>query len=529
MSKCKGIDDLLALGRQPLRLQGQALQERLAQVRRKLTDPWAAAPEPKPERVPVRLTPPPPKEQRPPFPVEVFPPKVAAFAGRVAESMRCPRDFPGLSILVVSGSAIGAARALQLKGGWLEKPGLYAVIVNRPGTTKTPALRAVMTPVYDEQDKLAEEHKAAVKEYEDAVEAYKEAKRNHEEGTPLPPPPPEPAPLRHLFANDTTVESLAANLAENRKGILLFRDELTAWVRSLDQYKGRGTDRQFFLSGWSGEMVKVDRKYAHGQPTIIRDPFVSVLGGIQPDLLVELQAEGGKEDGFIHRVLFAFPAEGEAQEWSDTALSDEDQLEWKVVLGKLLNLQPIKAEGSSERPKRLEFSPDGKAAYVAWHNQLVAEMNHAEFTRELWGPWSKLKAHCARFALILHLLRVACGEAGDDQSEGQVDALDVAGAVRLCDYFKAHIRLVYGRLQQSREDRMVDDLLGWMEHKKATRCTVREICRANVCGIKTASEAEKLIKAAIDRGLGDGESADGIRSPVRRRELSTFNLRKKEG
>ncbi|MBL8793689.1 MAG: DUF3987 domain-containing protein, partial [Planctomycetia bacterium] len=434
MNKLKGIDDLLAAGRKPRRLKGKELEEHLAKVRAKFIDQFAEAPEP------AKTTLVPPPEQRPAFPVDVFPIKVATFAQRVADSMRCPLDFPGLGILVVS----GAARALQLKGGWWEKPGLYAVIVNRPGTTKTPALRAVMTPVYDKQDQLAVEHKAALKQYEDDLEAYKDAKHDHEEGEPLPVQPDEPAPLRHLFANDTTVESLAANLAENRKGILLFRDELTAWVRSLDQYKVRGTDRQFFLSTWSGEMVKVDRKYAHGQPTIIRDPFVSVLGGIQPDMLTELQAEGGKEDGFIHRVLFAYPADSQAQEWSDAAISDEDQQEWKLVLNRLLNLEPVKPEGTSERPKRLEFSAEGKAAYITWHNQLVSEMNQADFPRELWGPCSKLKAHCARFALILHLLRVACGEAGDAHCEGEVDEHDVAGAIKLCDYFKAHSRLVYG-------------------------------------------------------------------------------------
>src|SRR5262249_54527952 len=148
--------------------------------------------------------------ERPPFPVEVFPVKVAKFVRRVAAAMRCPADFPGLGVLVVSGAAIGAARALQLKGGWLEKPGLYAVIVNRPGTTKTPALRAVMAPVYDEQDRLYENHKAAVKRYEEDLEAYKGALRTRrkDEQEPEPEPPAEPLPLRHLFASDTTVESL---------------------------------------------------------------------------------------------------------------------------------------------------------------------------------------------------------------------------------------------------------------------------------------------------------------------------------
>jgi hypothetical protein len=145
---------------------------------------------------------------------------------------------------------------------------------------------------------------------------------------------------------------------------------------------------------------------------------------------------------------------------------------------------------------------------VAWYNRLVAQMNDDDFPQELFGPYSKLKAHCARFALIIHLLRVACGEAGTDQSEGDIEAEDVAGAERLCAYFQGHFGAVYLRLQQTREDQKVEALVKWMRRKHLRRCTPRDLCRANVAGIKKASEAEKLLKAAADQGLGDLESAN---------------------
>jgi hypothetical protein len=320
------------------------------------------------------------------------------------------------------------------------------------------------------------------------------------------------------------VEGLAANLQENRKGILLFRDEVTAWVLSLDMYKGKGTDRQFFLSAWSGEMVKVDRKSAQAKPIIIPHPFVSVCGGIQPDLLPELESEGGREDGFIHRILFCFPPESQPEEWSEDEITEEDELDWQLVLGRLLNMQPVRPEGGSERPKRLQFSSDGKQAYIAWYNGLVAQMKREDFPPELFGPYSKLKAHCARFALILHLLRVACGEAGNQHDEGQVDAQDINKAAKLCDYFKAHFKPVYLRLQQSKEDQQVDELVRWMQRRQLKRVSLRDVCRANVCGIKKASEAEKLLKAAADRGFGDAEGGD---SRTRRRgpEVQAFVLK----
>src|SRR5262245_33676535 len=185
----KGIDDLLASGRQPTRLKGEEVSAFFARTRARLFGP-----PPAPEAVPA----PPSQGERPPFPVEVFPAKVARFARRVAAAMGCPIDFVGLAILVVGGAAIGAARALRVKGGWLEMPGLYAVAVGRPGTVKTPALRAVMRPIYDEQVRLYEEYRAALKQYRKDLQKYEIAMRRRG-GEPEPECPDEPAPLRHVF------------------------------------------------------------------------------------------------------------------------------------------------------------------------------------------------------------------------------------------------------------------------------------------------------------------------------------------
>jgi hypothetical protein len=508
----KGLDDLLAAGGKPRRLEGDEVASFFTSVRAKLfSSPSAVATMPSTTVRPVAE----PSADRPSFPVDVFPASVAQFVRSVAAATQCPVDFPGLAALVIAGAAIGAARALLVKPAWIEKPGLYAAIVSRPGTTKTPALKAVMRPIYDEQDRLYEQYKAKLKTYKKDLANYKRALSKLEEGSPEPEPPTEPI-LRHLFASDTTVEGLGAILEENRKGILLFRDELTAWVLSLNQYKGRGTDRQSFLSAWSGETVKIDRKSAQGKPLIIPHPFISVLGGIQPDLLTELEAEGGKEDGLLYRILFAYPAEGPVGKWTDAALAEDDAEVWRKTLGRLLILQPLKRPDSSERPQQLEFSPEGKQVFVQWFDRLADEMNGDDFPRVLDGPWKKLRSHCARFALILHLLRVACNEAGDDQSEGQVDAEDVARAVKLCDYFEAHFRLVFNRLRQNRQDAQVENLMKWMAKKALRRVTVREICRSEVCGIRKASDAEQLLKAAIDYGLGAAEWTDK-RGPDRTR------------
>src|SRR5205814_404664 len=91
--------------------------------------------------------------------------------------------------------------------------------------------------------------------------------------------------------------------------------------------------------------------------------------------------------------------------WIADEVTEEDELEWQVVLGRLLALQPNRPEGASEHPKPIPFSADGQRAFAAWCDALAAEANGENFPPELRGVCSKLRAYAARFALVLRLLR----------------------------------------------------------------------------------------------------------------------------
>ena len=92
--------------------------------------------------------------------------------------------------------------------------------------------------------------------------------------------------MGRTYADDTTVERLADILNENRRGLLITKDELSGWLGSMNAYKqgGKGADRQFWLSAHTNQPIAVDRKSLE-EPVIVAHPFVSIIGGIQPELL----------------------------------------------------------------------------------------------------------------------------------------------------------------------------------------------------------------------------------------------------
>ncbi len=113
---------------------------------------------------------------------------------------------------------------------------------------------------------------------------------------------------RRYSTNDSTVEKLGELLADNPNGLLVFRDELSGWLKSMDR-DGHESDRSFYLEAWAGNG---DFTYDRiGRGTIqIEAACVSVLGGIQPgplsEYVVSASRNGRGADGLLQR----FPITG---------------------------------------------------------------------------------------------------------------------------------------------------------------------------------------------------------------------------
>jgi hypothetical protein len=151
---------------------------------------------------------------------------------------------------------------------------------------------------------------------------------------------PERPVLRRCITNDATTEAIAVLLSENRRGLALVRDEAVGWTRSMNQYRrGKGTDRQFYLSAWSGTAIRLDRKSnADGRPIIIHAPFLPVCGGVTPDMLPELADEEGRQDGFFDRILFAYTDPIPFADWTKAVISPEAEAGWSGALDRLWDL-----------------------------------------------------------------------------------------------------------------------------------------------------------------------------------------------
>jgi hypothetical protein len=449
-----------------------------------------------------------------PFPVEVFPEVIATLITQGAAALPCPPDLIGVPMLAVLGTAIGTSYEVEMKQGWTEGPRIYSGVIALPGDKKSPAEKLATQPLHRlqaqhgaafEQQKL--QHDLAMFVYEVELADWrgkrrKKADSKQPEGTKQPPPAkPEAPTMEQLLTVDATVEALASILHSNPRGVLMERDELTGWVRSMNQYKGgKGSDRQMWLSFWNGASVVINRK-GRPDPLVLSNPFVCVTGGLTPDCLDDLVDVRGREDGFLPRILLAYP-DPVPLTYTHATITSAVQSTYEDLINNLLKL----GQDTPNHTTVTTFTTDGRAALITFLNELYERCNSVDCPAYLRHVIAKLEAYTGRFALILQLCRYVSGNSRTDNIEPE----SVRGAAELIRYFLSHTERIYPRLRTTEQDKQVEAAVRWID-AHGGRVSARDVQRHKVAGVKTATQAKALLFALEDRGYGTISTAGPTR------------------
>gem|GEM_PF-4360757 len=432
------------------------------------------------------------------FPAEVFPQPIQKLIEKGAKTINCPPDFLGVPLLSIAGTAIGTDRKLKIKSGWTETPIIFSAIVGNPGSGKSPALNHLMKPFKNKQMKFQKQYQEAKRKYEVQLSQYKQYQKNNNHSSKNQAnkiKKPEKPDMKQIFTTDTTIEALAEIINKNPGGILLFKDELSSWVESMDQYRsGKGADRQYWQSLWAGSNIMINRK-GNEEPLYLNEPYVGVTGAIPPDLLMDLADKKGRADGFIDRILFAYP-EQKMPRWTEEILPDSILQQYNQIINELINL-PSEHNNEDTKSQTIKYTSSGKKEWVEWFNSHCKEQEQADFPQYLIGPWAKLRGYCARIAIIIQELRYVCQQTNTEN----IEAISMNKAITLINYFKSHIKRIYAKLHTTREEEKLKDVVKWIK-KHGGVVTARKIQRYKVGGVENAEEAKKLLHKLEIYNLG---------------------------
>jgi len=360
------------------------------------------------------------------FPLEAFPERIQNIVNCFSETYQLPIDYHCTAILVAASTAIGNAYCAKYKSREVYPCNLFTCIVGPPGIGKTPAMKFGMYPIYNIERRYRKLHNEKMAAWQQECEMA----RQQQSASPKVPKSMD------VVVKDSTVEAINQILEYNPKGVVLDQDELLAWVKGMNSYR-KGSDLEYFLSIWSGTPVKVTRT---GKDTKwIEYPFLNVIGSVQPKMLKELITMEKTNNGFLDRILFAYPDEFVVAVESDI---DVDESVYRVYDNIIQFLNELPNEFILHRDditkeealeiNRIEMPLTAKAreVYKAFRNDIVNQQNIAE-DEAVMGLLSKMKQYCLRIAMVLELLELACLSMPPAGEEGGWTPIDIGLARKL--------------------------------------------------------------------------------------------------
>jgi putative DNA primase/helicase len=404
----------------------------------------------------------------PELPENLIPLQLRGWVMDIADRMQVAPEFVMAPAIVVLSSVVGRKITIFPKeyDDWNVVPNLWGAVIARPGYFKSPTMAEALKPL----DKLIE---LADKDFEDLskssssesqlinarLESVREnlkrsVKSDKDEDLSL-----FQSEIEELEAdletikvtkkryktNDATVEKIAHLLKENPNGLLVVRDELSGWMRTLEK-AGREGDREFYLEAWNGfGTYTVDRV---GTGTIhVPTLCLSIIGGIQPGKLMPYVKDAVKgtkgDDGLLQRFqILVYP--DSTPDWENVdRLPDIEAKERVIRLFSKLdqftpNLLSLKVDEKSGLPG-VRFSPKAQLLFNAWRMELEKKLRSDELDCPAFeSHLAKYRKLMPSLALLFWILEAVETESGNCVS---VEATEMA--IGWCSFLEKHARKVY--------------------------------------------------------------------------------------
>ena len=439
-----------------------------------------------------------------PFPVAAFPDPVRSFLIEAAAATGCDPAYLGLCSLAGLTASIGNTRRIKLKRSWCEPAVVWTGIVGESGTLKSPALDLALSPLRRLQGKAIDRYLVEKKAYDEKRERYIQNSRSRKRNQPGEDliPPDRPVPWR-ILCSDVTVEALAGILEYSPRGLLLERDELSGWIKGFDQYKkGQGADAAHFLSMHRAGELLVDRKTNMG---IIHVPraALSVTGGIQPMILKRALGKEHLDNGLAARLLLAMPPR-QPKRWSDAEISPSTALRFSELYDCLLNLDFGIDQDGSKIPIDLPLTESGLESWIDFYNLHGEEQGRLE--GNLAAAFSKLEGYCARFALVIHLIR-AQTEDPALETDYAIDSASISAGVTLTRWFAYETERVYqvlGIAPTAPAQSSLEEII----RQNGGRISARDLMQASRKYRGSAEKATAALNELVHAGLGKWVSSN---------------------
>lgn len=352
------------------------------------------------------------------LPVDGLSPNATEMLRKVASSLQCPVDIALSAMFATVGVAMGK-RVIIDDGKYRNYPCLWVCVVAPSGSNKSTPIRFFLQPLKDRDS-----YNYGV--YREELRAYRQA--GDDKG--------DKPVFKQYVISDSTPEARNQVLSVNPNGILLYRDELKGMIDDFCRYAKSGELSQM-LSMFDSDTIVVNRK--SDEPLLIKDPFMSIIGSIQPSVLVDTFGNDNMmNNGFNQRWLFCYPESGMPEMYNDVSIPQSVISDWKDFIYNLI-MYDFSVMGG-----KIYIRGEAKRVYIDYYNSL--QIKKASANDYLSSVYSKLQIHVIRWAGVAHIL-------GNSPTSIDITPEEMEYSVRCMDYFERCALKVYRMLLEGRGNR----------------------------------------------------------------------------
>jgi Protein of unknown function (DUF3987) len=406
----------------------------------------------------------------PAFPLNVFPGQWREWVKDAAQWAGSSEDYIAQALLAAVAGLCGQGVSARITEAWSEPVILWQALVGGPSSGKTPALEWLRRPLGTVERVLAREGGAPV------------------------------------VVSDAALPALEKAVAKRRQGVLLWRDEPTAWLAGLGRKSRRDeSSRGPFLDTWG----------AIGWPWGRDKTAVSIVGSLDPERLDA--ALEGTGDGLAARFLYVWPGPAPYRSLRTLKPTREDEA--------VNALQRIaRAVGTPEKPLVLAFEDRAVTAFDLSLERLYPETLRAEGL--LAGWLGKGRGTVARLAAVLALLDWTANRPSNAPPPTVITAQHTQAAWTLWErYYRPHAQAVFDRAAPSDRDRKVRQVIGWLRARGATKISREDVRREALSQRVKAAGADQVILALEQAGVlreveDDDEDYPGPGRPAKRWQVN---------
>lgn len=340
----------------------------------------------------------------PSFPIDALPSVVGDYIRALTEAGFCPNYLAGAG-LFAGAVAIGNAHKIRLRP--TDKPlnvSLFIPLIGDSASGKSPALAKMLGP-------LADKDRRAYREYK-----LKAA---------IDPDVSEPA---NLLVSNATLEALIRDLTVSTGGVGLNTDELISFTASANQYR-KGSDLANYLTLLDGTDYHCSRKTQ--KKIYIENPFLSIIGGLQPVRLPKFYDGDNLESGFFYRALNVYGGVLRGHlKLGEHPETTQAETNYNATLANLCDLR--------ENPETIwTYAPEALDLFKEYHDSISDRQSASEISKMEFAVRSKTDLLFHKYALLYELLsRVSTGGGtnGDFVFDPIVNKAAAAAAVKLVHY-----------------------------------------------------------------------------------------------